>query len=81
MLLNRSPSWRQGSRPQAVNQAHDSGEQSSEYNDLRELKGYAMATVTRHLRTDRYFRLWLQADLTATPDLRPVYPRQQTFER
>ncbi len=39
MLLNRGPSWRQGSRPQPVNQAQDLSEQISGDVDFRELRG------------------------------------------
>ncbi len=38
MLLNRGPSWRQGSRPQPVNQAQDLSEQSSRDSDLGKLE-------------------------------------------
>ena len=38
MLLNRGPSWRQGSRPQPVNQAQDLGEQRFGDSDLSELE-------------------------------------------
>ena len=38
MLLNRGPSWRQGSRPQSVNQAQDLGEQRFGDSDLSELE-------------------------------------------
>ena len=39
MLLNRGPSWRQGSPPQPVDPARNFSEQSSGDGDLREPKG------------------------------------------
>jgi hypothetical protein len=44
MLLNRGPSWQQGSRPQPVNQAEDLGEQRFGDSDLCELE-FDVATV------------------------------------
>ena len=38
MLLNRSPSWRQGGRPQPVNEARDLSEQRFGDSDLYELE-------------------------------------------
>ncbi len=38
MLLDRGPSWRQGSRPQPVNQAQDLCEQGSRDGDLGKLE-------------------------------------------
>ncbi len=45
VLLNRSPSWRQGSRPQPVNQAQDLSEQRFGDSDFCELEcdGTAMS--------------------------------------
>ena len=45
MLLVRSPSWRQGSKPQPVNQAQNLSEQSSGDRDFCEMEcdGAAMA--------------------------------------
>ncbi len=51
MLLNPSPSWQQGSRPQAVNQVQDLSEQSSGDGDLHELKG-DVAAMSHDLRAD-----------------------------
>ncbi len=51
MLLNRSPSWRQWSRPQPVNQAQDLGEQCSRYGDLCELE-CDIAAMSHNLGTD-----------------------------
>ena len=38
MLLDRGPSWRQGNRPQPVNQAQDLSEQGPWDGDLRQLE-------------------------------------------
>ncbi len=43
MLLNRSPSWRQRGRPQAVDLPQDLSEQSSEDSDPRELGSISTA--------------------------------------
>ncbi len=51
MFLDRGPSWRQGSRPQSVDQAQDLSEQISVDGDFRELKG-DVATVAHNLRAD-----------------------------
>ncbi len=51
MLLDGSPSWRQRSRPQCVNQAQDLSEQSSGDSDLCELKGDITA-LSHDLRAD-----------------------------
>ncbi len=51
MLLNRSPSWRQGSRPQPVNPAQDLGEQAPGYGNLGQLER-DIATVADYLRSD-----------------------------
>ena len=51
MRLNRSPSWRQGSRPQPVNQAQDFSERRFGDSDFRELKGDITA-MSHDLRTD-----------------------------
>ncbi len=48
MLMNRSPSWRQGSGPQPFNQAQDLSEQRSWDGDLCELKSDLVAT-SHHL--------------------------------
>ncbi len=51
MLLNRGPSWRQGSRPQPVDQVQNFSEQSSGDSDLRALKG-DVAAMSHDLGTD-----------------------------
>ncbi len=51
MFLDRSPSWRQGGRPQPVNQAQDLRELSSWNRDLGKLER-DIAAVPDHLRTD-----------------------------
>ena len=51
MLLNRGPLWRQGSRPQPVNQAQDLGEQGPRDGNLGHLER-DVATVADHLGTD-----------------------------
>ena len=43
MLLNRGPSWRQGSRPKPVNEAQDLSKQGSGDGDLCELKSNVAA--------------------------------------
>ncbi len=48
---NRNSSWRQGSRPQAVNQVQDPSEQSSGDGDLRQLE-CDKAVVAHHLGAD-----------------------------
>ncbi len=51
MLLDRGPLWRQGSRPQSVDQAQDLGEQRSWDSNLRELKG-DIAAMSHDLGAD-----------------------------
>ncbi len=51
MLLNRGPSWRQGGRPQPVNEAQDLSEQGSWYCDLCELV-CDVAAMSHDLRAD-----------------------------
>ncbi len=51
MLLNRGPSWRQGSRPQPVNQAQDLGEQLSADGHLGQLESDVSA-MSDNLGTD-----------------------------
>ncbi len=51
MFLDRSPSWRQGSRPQPLNEAQDLSEQSFGDSDFRELKGDITA-MSHDLRAD-----------------------------
>ncbi len=51
MLLNRGPSWRQGSRPQPVNQAQDLSEQRFRDSDLCELE-CDVAAMSHDLGTD-----------------------------
>ncbi len=51
MLLNRGPSWRQGSGPQPFNQAQDLSEQRFGDSDLCELE-CDVAAMTYDLSTD-----------------------------
>ncbi len=51
MHLDGPPSWRQGSRPQPVNQAQNLCEQSSGDSDLCKLKG-DMTAMSHDLRVD-----------------------------
>ena len=51
MLLNRSPSWRHGSRPEPVNQAQDRSKQGSGDGDLCDLKG-DVAAMSHDLGAD-----------------------------
>ncbi len=51
MRLDQGPSWRQGSRPQSVNEMQDLGEQRSGDSDLCELEG-DVPPVAHDLRAD-----------------------------
>ncbi len=51
MLMNRSPSWRQGSGPQPFNQAQDLSEQRVGDSDFCELKR-DVAAMSHDLRAD-----------------------------
>ncbi len=51
MLLNRGPSWRQGGRPQPVNEAQDLGEQGFGDSDFCELE-CDIAAMSHDLGTD-----------------------------
>ena len=51
MLVKRGRSWRQGSRPQAVNQAQDDGDQASRDRDLSKLERES-GTVADDFGTD-----------------------------
>ncbi len=73
MHLNRGPSWRQGSRPQLVNQAQDLSEQRFRDSDFCELEG-------RVSRCALIVCCWLQADSPAMSPVRLLYPQQATFK-
>ena len=76
MLLNRSPSWRQRSRPQPVNQAQNLSEQSSGDSDFRELESDITAK-THDLRAD-LDRLFAQRGQRPGPSRVPRYSAAAT---
>ncbi len=46
---------------------------------LSEIFGEAAVLLSRRFRLPAYVRLWLLADIHPHSDLRPLYPRKQTY--